>query len=102
MGPWKNVLLATEDGPICPQYDELYGRLVDSADMSESCIHANIHVPLNMSSFGSKSKSQPQTQLPILVFIHGGGFQAGSGNSDLNGPEYLVSKGAIVITFNYR
>ncbi|XP_026743211.1 juvenile hormone esterase-like [Trichoplusia ni] len=102
LSPWKDVLLATEEGPICPQYDELYGRLVNSAEMSESCILANVHVPLNISSFGSKSESQDQPKLPILVFIHGGAFQAGSGNSDVHGPEYLVSKGAIVITFNYR
>lgn len=40
--------------------------------------------------------------LPILVFIHGGGFMSGSGDADLHGPEYLVYKKVIVITFNYR
>lgn len=40
--------------------------------------------------------------LPILVFVHGGGFYTGSGDADLHGPEYLVSKDVIVITFNFR
>lgn len=69
--------------------------------MSEACILANVHVPLGFSDVGSKANCK-RTGLPILVFIHGGGFQIGSGDSDLHGPEYLVSKGVIVITFNYR
>ncbi|KAJ8723600.1 hypothetical protein PYW07_007580 [Mythimna separata] len=101
LDPWPNVRLATEEGPICPQYDEIYGRLARPVGMSEACIHANVHVPLG--AFHSDTKDiRQKTGLPILVFIHGGGFQIGSGDSDLHGPEYLVSKGVILITFNYR
>nr|ADU25006.1 juvenile hormone esterase related protein transcript variant 2 [Sesamia nonagrioides] len=101
LDPWAGVLLATKEGPICPQYDEIYGRLARPVGMSESCVLANVHVPLDVYDRRSKAICQ-KTGLPILVFIHGGGFQAGSGDSDLHGPEYLVSKGVIVITFNYR
>lgn len=105
---------ATEEGPICPQYDALYGYLVKPLKgMSESCIFVNVHVPIEI-----LPKSEEVDELknstdfvyndndglgnPIFVFIHGGGFTAGSGDADLYGPEYLVSKGAILITFNYR
>ncbi|KAJ8714298.1 hypothetical protein PYW08_007918 [Mythimna loreyi] len=101
LDPWPDVRLATEEGPICPQYDEIYGRLTRPVAMSESCIHANVHVPLDASHSGSKEICQ-KTYLPILVFIHGGGFQIGSGDADLHGPEYLVSQGVILVTFNYR
>ncbi|XP_068084708.1 juvenile hormone esterase isoform X2 [Anabrus simplex] len=37
-----------------------------------------------------------------MVWIHGGGFVFGSGNTDFHGPDYLVDEGVIVVTFNYR
>jgi len=40
--------------------------------------------------------------MPVLVFIHGGGFNVGDGTDGLYGAEYLVQQGIIVVTFNYR
>ncbi|XP_049877839.1 uncharacterized protein LOC126375040 [Pectinophora gossypiella] len=108
--PWNDVLNATSEGPICPQTDVFYGPLMKPRNMSEACIHANIHVPILALPCKNEGKSGKPldkevgntTGLPILVFIHGGGFAFGSGDSDLHGPEYLVSNGIIVITFNYR
>lgn len=40
--------------------------------------------------------------LPVMVFIHWGGFFAGRGTSDYLGPEYLMEKDIILVTFNYR
>nr|AGB93712.1 juvenile hormone esterase [Heliothis viriplaca] len=111
-----DVLQATNEGPICFQADVLYGRLMQKSKMSEACIHANIHVPLRALPLGvHRPTRQLETisvpvipeeltppGLPILVFIHGGGFAFGSGHEDLHGPEYLVSRNIIVITFNYR
>uniref|UniRef100_Q7M4E5 Juvenile hormone esterase-related protein n=1 Tax=Trichoplusia ni TaxID=7111 RepID=Q7M4E5_TRINI len=96
--PWNGVLETIEEGPICPQYDEIYGRMGQPTAMSEACIYANVHVPFNEYT----SYNQTANYLPILVFIHGGGFQIGSSGSDIHGPEYLMSKGVIVITFNHR
>lgn len=82
--------------------------------MSEACIYANVHVPIRETEYCKGSQCTPQSHsdkeygyeeergLPILVYIHGGAFRSGSGDSDLNGPEYLVSRSVIVITFNYR
>lgn len=74
--------------------------------MSEACIHANIHIPDIpwdlIPPDGEDSDSNESTSLPIVVMIHGGGFSYGSGDTDVYGPELLVSKGIIVITFNYR
>lgn len=111
--PWNHHLDATEEGPVCPQHDELYDRMVRPyRGMSEACIYANVHVPMEALPAVQRTDKheyqpiydyhEPRKGLPIFVFIHGGGFQAGSGDTDLHGPEYLVSKGIIVITFNYR
>ncbi|KAL4707350.1 hypothetical protein ACJJTC_005279 [Scirpophaga incertulas] len=99
--PWNGYLNATIEGPVCPFHDIFYGSLLQPQGVSEACIHANIHVPFNGlpkpgSSLGSSRR------LPVLVYIHGGGWIDGSGDADVNGPEYLVSKDVIVITFNYR
>jgi cholinesterase len=40
--------------------------------------------------------------LPVMVFIHGGGFQMGSSRSDIYGPDFLLQKDVVLVTFNYR
>lgn len=49
---------------------------------------------------------QPQPgspKLPVMVFIHGGAFLAGSSNSQMYGPEfYMAEENVILVTFNYR
>lgn len=37
-----------------------------------------------------------------MVYIHGGGFKFGSGNTDMYGPDFLVEKDVVVVTINYR
>lgn len=37
-----------------------------------------------------------------MVWIHGGGFKSGSGDSSLYGPDFLIEKGVILVTLNYR
>ena len=37
-----------------------------------------------------------------MVSIHGGGFYAGSGGTQMYGPQYLLDKDIILVTINYR
>lgn len=37
-----------------------------------------------------------------MVWIHGGGFTSGSGNTELYGPDFLVAQDIILVTINYR
>jgi len=39
---------------------------------------------------------------PVMIFIHGGGFFAGSGTSGVYGPDYLVAEDVVLVTVNYR
>lgn len=37
-----------------------------------------------------------------MVWFHGGAFMAGSGNSDIYGPDYLIEEDVVLVTVNYR
>lgn len=60
--------------------------------MSEDCLYLNVYSP----------DIKPTSPIPVMVWIHGGGFIWGSGNDDLYGPEYLVKHEVVLVTFNYR
>ncbi|XP_052744204.1 juvenile hormone esterase isoform X2 [Bicyclus anynana] len=116
--PWHHVYNATAERARCPQHDVFYGSLLGPGDVSEACIYANIHVPLDAlpthnttrrarevpSPFktGYADRAEARPALPVLVFIHGGGFAFGSYGTALHGAEYLMRRRVIVITFNYR
>ncbi len=60
---------------------------------SEDCLYLNVFTP----KYRRSSEKQP-----VMVFIHGGALEAGSGGIIYN-PEYLVDEGdLIVVTINYR
>jgi len=39
---------------------------------------------------------------PVMVWIHGGAFSLGSGDSSFYGPDYIVEKDVVLVTLNYR
>ena len=40
--------------------------------------------------------------LPVMVWIHGGGFQAGSSRPTSYGPSHLLDKNIVLVSMNYR
>ncbi len=64
-----------------------------SPNSSEDCLFLNIWKPENAVK-GSK--------LPVMVWIHGGGFVFGSGSNPESFGVNFAKQGVILITFNYR
>ena len=40
--------------------------------------------------------------MPVLVVVHGGGFQIGSGAAPVYQGKHIAASGIVVVTFNYR
>ncbi|XP_055527210.1 uncharacterized protein LOC129719825 [Wyeomyia smithii] len=64
--------------------------------VSEDCLYANVYTPLNPTDVGR------QKYLPVMVWVHGGAFGAGSGEYSMYNPCHLLQQDVIVVTFNYR
>ncbi|GAB6023218.1 hypothetical protein CHUAL_008036 [Chamberlinius hualienensis] len=90
---WDEVLDATEDGASCIQVD-LFAVQSQTPTLigDEDCLFLNIYTP----------KLSTDTLLPVMVFIHGGGYTSGNGSSTLYGPERLLDRDIILVTINYR
>ncbi|XP_063223073.1 uncharacterized protein LOC134531309 [Bacillus rossius redtenbacheri] len=82
---WSGVREATSYGNHCLQTSEAGG--------SEDCLYLNVFTPQ------LPAGTERAALLPVMVFIHGGAFVAGSGNT---GPGQLVDHGVVVVTINYR
>lgn len=85
---WAGVRPAQEFAPRCVQ-----GGFAPGAEQpltSEDCLYLNVWAPQNA------------TDLPVLVWIHGGGFFTGAGSAANYDGAALAQKGAVVVTLNYR
>ena len=90
--PWgDNVLEAFKEGAVCPQLPNK--ATIEANGMSEDCLFLNVFVPGN---------DLEVSGLPVMVFVHGGGYVFGSGGDFYYGPEFLMDEGIILVTINYR
>ena len=87
--PWKEVRDASKDCADCPQR----AWPGSTAIQSEDCLFLNVWAPANASN---KSK------LPVMVWIHGGGFTGGSGSGPGSTGDAFAKQGVILTTINYR
>jgi len=65
---------------------------VNPLRQSEDCLYLNVFTPAG--SAGDR--------LPVMVWIHGGGFTTGSGSQAYYDGAALARRGVVVVTINYR
>ncbi|XP_050679064.1 bile salt-activated lipase-like [Leptidea sinapis] len=86
---FEEVFEAFDDGAVCPQKDKYSESFIGSLD----CLRLNIFVP---------NKSNVRNKLPVMVWIHGGAYESGSGTRNEFGARFLVRHDVILVTINYR
>ena len=93
--PWTGVRPARTYGPKAPQDKAPWGFMAGfdlEEPQSEDCLYLNIWSP---GTDGSRR--------PVLVWIHGGAFNRGSGSSPTYSGTGLAQRGdVVVVTINYR
>ncbi|CAG2109096.1 unnamed protein product [Medioppia subpectinata] len=77
----RRTINATNFGTSCPQ--QIW-------DTDEDCLHLNVWTPT----------LDPKARLPVMFFIHPGGFAMGSAN--LYTGQQLALRDVVVVTINYR
>ncbi len=87
---WAGVRMADRAAPRCVQRGFAPGA--DQPQTSEDCLYLNVWTPA----------ATPAALLPVLVWVHGGGFFAGTGSDAATNGANLASHGAVVVTINYR
>ncbi|XP_033759641.1 uncharacterized protein LOC117341889 [Pecten maximus] len=90
---WTDTLDATRFGPSCIQ--TVYPGMemfLPNTDISEDCLFLNIYVPNEVTVTANKS---------VMVWIHGGGYQSGTGMM-YSGTPLALHGDVIVVTLNYR
>ncbi|KAJ8963816.1 hypothetical protein NQ314_005358 [Rhamnusium bicolor] len=93
---WTDILTTHENAPHCLQKNYLFSN--PTVIGSEDCLYLNIYTP----KLRARRQISKNRLLPVMVFIHWGGFFTGFSSSDYLGPEYIMKKNVILITFNYR
>lgn len=89
---WSDTLIAIDPPSICPQ-EAFAGLPVPGFAPSEDCLYLNVDTPAEGSG------------LPVMVWIHGGGFTLGEGlqtDGGTAGDRIARQAGVVVVSMNYR
>jgi para-nitrobenzyl esterase len=88
---WDGVRDATRFGARC-WASAPFGGPVSPKDASEDCLFLNVWT-------GAKTTG---ARFPVMVFLHGGGFQFGTASDNALDGAKLARKGVVLVTLNYR
>ena len=97
---WEGVRKADTFANVCVQPSQpnrlpnknVTVDLPDSPKTSEDCLYLNLWT----------AASRANERRPVMVWIFGGAYSEGGGNSPHNDGENLAKKGVILVNFNYR
>ena len=85
---WSDIRDASAFAPSCPQGNGSF----TSGKQDEDCLYLNVYTP--------ESSQHSKRPVPVLVWLHGGGFSTGAGRD--YDPVKLMANGVVVVTINYR
>ncbi|MFG0250597.1 MAG: carboxylesterase/lipase family protein [Phycisphaeraceae bacterium JB051] len=89
---WNTPRDCTSFASRCPQPD-VAGRpwLGEAGPMDEDCLYLNVWAPANIDK-----------PLPVMVWIHGGGFTIGASSLRFYDGQNFAQQGVVLVSINYR
>jgi para-nitrobenzyl esterase len=92
VAPWSGERAAAAFGSSCPQKEPVRNVTPGSpgAQISENCLTLNVWAP------------QAAAKAPVMVWIHGGGNEAGSSAVKYYDGEAFARDGIVLVSLNYR
>lgn len=87
---WSGTRDATRQAPACTQFSPF--GLRDPGAVNEDCLYLDVYRPRH---------TRPGDRLPVLFWIHGGGYSQGTG-SQFGGRTMAELTGSVVVSINYR
>ena len=92
---WDGVRDAAAFGPACPQTsldpDPLRNAYFNPVTTGEDCLNLNVWTP-----------DPGAARLPVMVWIHGGGYMTGSGSAVAHDGTTWARDGVVYVSLNYR
>jgi para-nitrobenzyl esterase len=95
-GKWKHTLFAQDFGSHCIQFGSYPDMVFHDSGPSEDCLTLNVWAPYQ----AKPQKKSPN--LPVMVWIYGGGFTSGGTSENRQDGQFLARRGVIVVSMNYR
>ncbi|XP_075748499.1 acetylcholinesterase-1-like [Rhipicephalus microplus] len=99
---WNGTYVATEFPTPCFQPDQVLNEdaRLNYSSSSEDCLYINVWRPASACSNESVCET---ANLPVLVFLYGGGFQFGdSGLRVYDGTNFVARTNTLFVSLNYR
>jgi len=90
---WKATRDATHYGAHCVQGRVFDDMIFQDAAPSEDCLYLNVYSP---------STAKSNSRLPVMFWIHGGGYAGGAGSEPRHNGDFLPTRGVVLVTINYR
>ncbi len=86
---WTGSRSVTKLAPACAQERSAFVRI--EVPLSEDCLYLNVWSP-----------TEVRRPVPVMVWLHGGGFSIGSAAEPVYDGAALARAGVVVVTLNYR
>ncbi|XP_059613937.1 esterase B1-like [Phlebotomus argentipes] len=85
---WEETLDCTVESQGCAQNMLFMNGFIGDED----CLHVNVYT----------KNLNPKRLLPVMLYIHGGGFVCGAGTTMMYGPDFIIERDVVLVTFHYR
>jgi len=90
---WKGERDATAFGAHCAQGHVFDDMIFQDKGESEDCLFLNVYTPAD---------AKKGAKLPVMFWIHGGGYSGGGSNEPRHNGDFLPLHGVVLVTINYR